>query len=126
MSIGTISCVGKNNSISGSTVMNIIHISNSTVIPTKLVFLSNRKVENFSDFLDVMDYYGNLGLSLTLVSGEYVTGTAPTRYDVIDVFLNNGNEIRLTYRGSGGSWYSEIIAYISQTPSDWSYFNVEF
>lgn len=125
MSIGNLSSTGKNKSVGGGTILSVINIPNTSVIPSKLVFLSYKKVENFSDFMDVLSYYDGLGLFMPLVNGEYVTGQLPNRYAVIDVFYTSNNEIRLSYRDTASTWNTTIIAYTNLTPSNWSYYNVE-
>ena len=125
MSIATISSLGKQGGSNSRLYINIVNIPNQsapTGIPTRLEFLSNTEVKNYSDLLVVLDIYGDYSQPVILVGGEYVNGN--NRYAVIDMFIYQSQTLYLTYKNSLTGSTSVQLATIQPPPSDWTYVNI--
>lgn len=93
---------------------------------TQLLFFSNIRVNNFSDFLSVLTYYKSLGLELLTCGGLVVfsnAGNVEKRSPVL-IYYNEMKEIYVSYKHSYEFRYSRKIGSFSTTPSDWEYFTL--
>lgn len=124
MSIATISTVGKQNTGSNTNKkINIIYIPQTQqIFPSKLMFLSDITVNNFNDFLTVLNDYVSKNGSLILIGGEYCNNS--NRYVTIDIFYSTTTEIRLSYKNTATSFQTVVIADTLNPPTDWTYYNI--
>lgn len=129
MSSAIISGCGKLNSdtISGDNELkiNIIELPIVTGFRSQLVFLSHNKVTNFSEFVDVLNYYSDKRRNLFTISGEYKTDSTTIYEPVFIYYGNSKKDIRLMYKNTFTSLATKIIANLEEPPpTNWSFYNI--
>lgn len=130
MSSAIISGVGKLNSDTISSdnelKINIIELPIEAGFRSQLVFLSHNKVTNFSEFVEVLNYYNNKRRNLFTISGEYKTDSS-TIYEPVLIYYGDNlkKDIRLMYKNSFTSLATKIIANLEEPPpTNWSFYNI--
>lgn len=130
MSSAIISGVGKLNSDTISSdnelKINIIELPIEAGFRSQLVFLSHNKVTNFSEFVEVLNYYNNKRRNLFTISGEYKTDSS-TSYEPVLIYYGDNlkKDIRLMYKNSFTSLATKIIANLEEPPpTNWSFYNI--
>lgn len=130
MSSAIISGVGKlnSNTISSDNELkiNIIELPIEAGFRSQLVFLSHNKVTNFSEFVEVLNYYNNKRRNLFTISGEYKTDSS-TSYEPVLIYYGDNlkKDIRLMYKNSFTSLATKIIANLEEPPpTNWSFYNI--
>lgn len=128
MSSAIISGCGKLNSDAISTdnelKINIIELPIVSGFRSQLVFLSHNKVTNFSEFVEVLNYYYGKRLNLFTISGEYKTDST-TSYEPVLIYTDNSKkDIRLMYKNTFTSLATKIIANLEEPPTNWSFYNI--
>lgn len=130
MSSAIISGVGKLNSDTISSdnelKINIIELAIEAGFRSQLVFLSHNKVTNFSEFVEVLNYYNNKRRNLFTISGEYKTDSS-TSYEPVLIYYGDNlkKDIRLMYKNSFTSLATKIIANLEEPPpTNWSFYNI--
>lgn len=129
MSSAIISGVGKlniNEGESNSLYLNIIQIPvTDASIHTQIMFLAHKYVTNFSDFLEVLDYYTARNGYLQVCGGEWVERTSSATYTyVIEYIYYESTTIRVMYKNSANSHTSKGLGSKNNPPTNWVYFNV--
>lgn len=127
MSIGNLCSTGKKENSSGSGLyINIVNIPNQSVptsLPTRIIFLSNIEIKNYSDLIRVLELYGDdYDQPVILVGGEYVNGS--DRYAVNDMYNFQRQTLYLTYRTSSTRVATVQLATTQNPPNDWTYANI--
>ena len=130
MSSAIISGCGKLNSdtisIDNDLKINIIEFPIEPGYRSQLVFLSHNKETNFSEFVEVLNYYYEKGRNLFTISGEYKTDSS-TSYEPVFIYYNSNlkKDIRLMYKNSFTSLATKIIANLEEPPpTNWSFYNI--
>lgn len=130
MSSAIISGCGKLNSDTISSdnelKINIIELPIEVGFRSQLVFLSHNKVTNFSEFVEVLNYYNNKRRNLFTISGEYKTDSS-TSYEPVLIYYGDNlkKDIRLMYKNSFTSLATKIIANLEEPPpTNWSFYNI--
>ena len=106
-----------------------INIIEFPIVPgyrSQLVFLSHNKVTNFSEFVEVLNYYFEKGRNLFTISGEYKTDSS-TSYEPVFIYYSSNlkEDIRLMYKNSFTSLATKIIANLEEPPpTNWSFYNI--
>lgn len=131
MSSAIISGCGKLNTNDGGSnllYLNIIQIQvTDASIPTQIMFLAHKYVTNFSDFLEVLDYYTEKNGCLQICGGEWVERTTSATYTYVIEYIyyyNETTDIRVMYKNSANGHTSKSIANKTNPPATWVYFNV--
>lgn len=108
--------------------LNIIQIPVADAsIPTQIMFLAHKYVTNFSDFLEVLDYYTEKNGNLQICGGEWVERTSSAIYTYVIEYIyyyNETTDIRLMYKNNANSHNSKSLANANNPPTTWVYFNV--
>lgn len=109
--------------------LNLIKIPtglSTTTDLTQLLFFSHIRVNNFSDFLNVLTYYNSMGLQLLTSGGFLVFSNAGNivKCSTVLIYFNDSKEIYVSYKGSYEFRSSRKIASFSTTPADWEYFTL--
>lgn len=108
--------------------LNIIQIPVADAsIPTQIMFLAHKYVTNFSDFLEVLDYYTEKNGNLQICGGEWVESTTSATYTYVIEYIyyyNNTEDIRIMYKGNVNTHNSKSLAIKTNPPTTWVYFNV--
>lgn len=130
MSSAIISGVGKLNINEGESnllYLNIIQIPvTDASIPTQIMFLAHKYVTNFTDFLEVLDYYTEKNGYLQICGGEWVqrTSSATYTYVIEYIFYDGTTDIRVMYKNNTNSHTSKSLANTTNPPTTWVYFNL--
>lgn len=129
MSSVMISGVGKLNSDTISSdnelKINIIELPIVDGFRSQLVFLSHNKVTNFSEFVELLNYYYDKRRNLFTISGEYKTDSSTSYEPVFIYYGNNLKDIRLMYKNTFTSLATKIIANLEEPPpTNWSFYNI--
>src|SRR5574344_779780 len=115
MSSAIISGCGKLNTNGGdsnSLFLNIIQIPVADAsIPTQIMFLAHKYVTNFSDFLEVLDYYTEKNGSLQICGGEWVQRTSSATYTYVIEYIYYASEtvISIMYKNGANSHTSKSL-----------------
>lgn len=107
--------------------LNIIQIPvTDASIPTQIMFLAHKYVTNFSDFLEVLDYYTEKNGNLQVCGGEWVERTTSATYTyVIEyIYYEGTTHIRLMYKNAANAHTSKALTSTTNPPTTWVYFNV--
>lgn len=127
--------LGEINLTKGLSLSGTKKIYQSCVCPTpgdtRLVFLTDQKMDNYSDFVNILLHrydYGGPGNNMTLIAGEYWP-SGNTRYAVTGLFTETTNDItaiKLSYKDSATTVNKVVInSNIENEPVDWTYQQTE-
>lgn len=130
MSSAIISGCGKLNTNGGESnllYLNIIQIPVADAsIPTQIMFLAHKYVTNFTDFLEVLDYYTERNGNLQICGGEWVEHRSSATYTYVIEYIYYASEtvISVMYKNGANSHSSKSLTSRTNPPTTWVYFNV--
>lgn len=130
MSSAIISGCGKLNTNGGESnllFLNMIQIpADNADIPTQIMFLAHKYVTNFTDFLEVLDYYKEKNLNLQTCGGRWVEHPSSITYTyVIEyIYYHSAREIKIMYKDNANSHISKRLALTANPPTNWEYYTL--
>lgn len=129
MSSAIISGVGKltSNNNDDKLFLNIIQIPvTDASMPTQIMFLAHKYVTNYSDFLEVLDYYTEKNGNLQVCGGEWVerTSSATYTYVIEYIYYATTTAVSIMYKNSANSHTSKSLASTTNPPTSWVYYNL--
>lgn len=129
MSSAIISGVGKltSNNNDDKLFLNIIQIPVADAdIPTQIMFLAHKYVTNFTDFLEVLDYYTERNGYLQVCGGEWAEHRSSYTYTyVIEyIYYATPTVISVMYKNGANSATSKSLTGTTNPPTTWVYFNL--